>query len=87
MTFNKDLFLKLCQEYDVPFSRDYTSIMLEDNGYVRELNDEDIERVMPPSDTVSFSYENVWKTDIQVNIPQKSLNSMTLLSDEALTAA
>ena len=87
MTFNKDLFLQLCQEYNVPFSRDYTAIMLEDNGYVRELNNEDIERVMFPNDTVSFSYENVEKIGVQINIPKNSLASIALLPDEALTAA
>lgn len=49
MKFNKDLFLELCKEYDVKFSKEYTGAMLIENGQVRNLSDltyDDFKRII-----------------------------------------
>ena len=39
MGFNKDLFLELCNEYNVKFSNEYTDVMLIENGEIKKLAD------------------------------------------------
>lgn len=54
--FDWDLFLKICKDYDVPFSTEYPGPMLEENGTVRELTPADIPRLLLPAPEV-FDYE------------------------------
>lgn len=88
MTFNKELFLELCRKYDVQFSKEYTKIMIEEDGCIRELCPEDIERIfMPPKEI--FSYDGVGYDDIRMNthILPSSLTETPLLADKFLIAA
>ena len=49
MEFNKDLFLELCEEYNVEFSNEYTDVMLVENGVIKKLTDltkDDFKRIL-----------------------------------------
>ena len=49
MGFNKDLFIELCKEYNVKFSKKYNDVMLIENGQVRKLSDltyDDFRRIL-----------------------------------------
>ncbi len=87
MTFNKDLFLELCQEYGVQFSKDYKSIMLDDDGNIRELCDEDIEHIMLPSAFIPYSDSECTDGGVVINIPQGISSDVSLLPDNLLAAA
>lgn len=46
MELNVELFWQLCNEYDIPISPDYDSLMFEDyDGSVKELTDDVIDRI------------------------------------------
>ena len=78
MTFNKDLFLELCKEYGVRFSKDYDTIMLEENGHIHELCDKDIERVLLPHREFIISYsdsDDVECQQIDLNIGNSRIRS------------
>ena len=54
MGFNKDLFIELCKEYNVKFSKKYKDVMLIENGQVRKLFDltyDDFRRILFTWDT------------------------------------
>ncbi len=54
MGFNKDLFIELCKEYNVKFSKEYTEPMLIENGQIRKLSDltyNDFRRILFTQDT------------------------------------
>ena len=55
MTLNKDLFWELCQEYGVQFSKDYNTIMFNDDGNIRELCDKDVDELILPSEFMPYS--------------------------------
>ena len=49
MGFNKDLFIELCKEYNVKFSKKYKDVMLIENGQNRKLSDltyDDFRRIL-----------------------------------------
>ena len=49
MRFNKKIFLELCKEYNVKFSKEYTDVMLIENGKIKKLADltyEDFKRIL-----------------------------------------
>ena len=62
-TFDWDLFQEICQKYDVPFSTDYSAVMLEEDGSIRCLCENDIENIMLPMSDIVYNdtspYENV----------------------------
>ena len=81
MTFNKDLFLELCQEYGVRFSNDYDTIMLEENGHIHELCDEDIERVLlPHREFISYSYSD----DVECQKIDLNIGNSRICSDKTI---
>ena len=49
MGFNKDLFIELCKEYNVKFSKKYKDVMLIENGQNIKLSDltyDDFRRIL-----------------------------------------
>ena len=53
--FDRELFLKLCKDYGVPFSSDYKVPMLRENGELKELTSSDIKRILVPT-LETFAY-------------------------------
>ena len=53
--FDKDLFLSLCEKYDVELSKTATSPMLKDGDQVHAITNDDVNRVFAPCQTY-FDY-------------------------------
>ncbi len=87
MTFQKDLFLEICRKYGVQFSGAYDTLMLNDNGCIKELHDEDVERIMLPSDVISCSVSECTDSDITISIPQETSHLIDFVPDNLLVAA
>lgn len=71
MTLDKGLFLEICRKYGVQFSDAYDTLMLNENGHIRELREEDIERIMLPSEVM---FCNDSGAELEINIPQETLS-------------
>lgn len=46
--FNKELFLSLCEKYNVELSETVTSPMIKDGDQIHEIANNDVNRVFPP---------------------------------------
>ena len=88
MTFNGNLFLDICRKYGVEFSKKYPVAMLKENGSVRELRAEDMERVLLSSQE-TFLYLNnpIDVFSFSQDVLLKKLEETSVLPDERLTAA
>ena len=53
--FNKDLFLSLCEKYDVELSETATSPMIREGIEVHAITDDDVSRIFSPCQTY-FGY-------------------------------
>ena len=53
--FDKDLFLSLCEKYDVELSETATSPMIREGIEVHEITDVDVNRIFSPCQTY-FGY-------------------------------
>lgn len=49
--FDKDLFLSLCEKYDVELSDTAIRPMIKDGGRVREITNDDVNRIFVPCQT------------------------------------
>lgn len=55
--FDKDLFLSLCDKYDVEFSETATSPMIKEGMEVHEITNDDVNRIFAPCQTY-FDYSS-----------------------------
>ena len=55
--FDKDLFLSLCEKYDVELSKTATSPMIREGTEVHAITDDDVNRIFLPCQTY-FEYSN-----------------------------
>lgn len=69
--FDKELFLSLCEKYDVELSDTVKSPMIKDGGQIREITDDDVRRVFMPC-RIYFGYSS-YKTDSRIDFPAFSL--------------
>lgn len=53
--FDKDLFLSLCEKYDVELSDTVTAPMIREGMEVRSITDDDVNRIFSPRRTY-FGY-------------------------------
>jgi len=65
--FNKDLFLSLCEKYNVELSDTATCPMIKDGEQVRTITEDDVSRVFMPCQTY-FGYSSN-KINARVNVP------------------
>ena len=65
--FDKDLFLSLCEKYDVELSKTAMSPMLKDGDQAHAITNDDVNRVFAPSQTY-FDY-SCNKTNAKVEVP------------------
>ena len=88
MTFNGNLFLDICREYGVEFSKEYPAVMLKENGCVKELCSEDMEQLLlSPQDTFLHTDNPITVFSFGRNVSLESLEETAVLPDEFLTAA
>ena len=87
MTLNKDLFLELCHEYGVQFSKNYNSIMLDDDGNIRELRERDVDELLLSSDSVPYNDSEFVENKVELNILQIASSAIDFLPDSLLVAA
>ncbi len=88
MTFDRDLFLEICKEYEVRFSKDYTAVMLEDNGCIKELCGDDIERIMfPTKKEGTMFYDDAVGTNSFLSSKDKTFEQIYFSADAFLMAA
>lgn len=55
--FNKDLFLSLCEKYNVEMSANATSPMIKDRGKIHEITVDDMNRIFSPCQ-IFFDYSD-----------------------------
>ena len=67
MMFDKDLFLSLCEKYDVELSKTAMSPMLKDGDQAHAITNDDVNRVFAPCQTY-FDY-SCNKTNAKVEVP------------------
>lgn len=65
--FDKDLFLSLCEKYDVELSDTAIRPMIKDGGRVREITNDDVNRIFVPCQTY-FDYSDN-KVNTKINFP------------------
>lgn len=65
--FNKDLFLSLCEKYDVELSATATSPMIKGGEQTHAITDDDVKRVFAPCQTY-FGY-SINKINAKVEAP------------------
>lgn len=65
--FNKDLFLSLCEKYNVELSNAATAPMIKEGDQIRMLTQDDINRIFSPHQTY-FDYSNN-KLNVKVESP------------------
>lgn len=69
--FDKDLFLSLCEKYDVELSDTAISPMIKDGERAHEITVDDVSRVFMPCQTY-FGYSSN-KINARINSPAFSL--------------
>ena len=66
--FDKDLFLSLCEKYDVELSETATSPMIKDGNQIHVITEGDVNRVFAPCQTY-FGYSSN-KINARVDVPK-----------------
>ena len=65
--FNKELFLSLCEKYNVELSETVTSPMIKDGDQIHEITSDDVNRVFSPCQAY-FGYSSN-KITAKVEVP------------------
>ena len=64
--FDKDLFLSICEKYDVEFSQTADSPMLREGEVIHSITSNDVNRVFSPCQTFFGYTDNKVNTKIEV---------------------
>ena len=65
--FNKELFLSLCEKYNVELSETVTSPMIKDGDQIHEITNDDVNRVFSPCQAY-FGYSSN-RISVKVEVP------------------
>lgn len=65
MMFDKELFLSLCEKYDVELSNAVTAPMIKDGNRLHEITSDDINRIFSPHQAYFDYSSNIITTKIE----------------------